>query len=117
MALRLVIVDDSASYRAAAKALLEFEGFEVVGEVETAAAALPAVRELAPDVVLLDVNLPDGKGPDVASSLRDGGVSSAIVLVSSKEDAVAGMSLEESGARGFIPKAELNGERLMALVG
>ena len=113
----LLIVDDHPSFRASARELLESEGFDVVGEAEDGASALAEVRRLAPDVVLLDVQLPDMNGFAVASELTANGPGSAIVLVSSRDGADFGPLVLESGACGFIPKGELSGARLTALIG
>ena len=74
-------------------------------------------RDLGPDLILLDVQLPDIDGFDVASRLMDGEDGPMIVLTSSRDGADFGPLIERSGARGFIPKAELSGERLRALTG
>jgi CheY-like chemotaxis protein len=111
----VLIVDDHPSFRANARALLEAEGFEVVGEAEDGASALRAVHELSPELVLLDVQLPDLDGFEVARRLtEDGGP--AVVLVSSRDGSDFGPLVERSGARGFIPKAELSGAALSALL-
>jgi len=107
----VLIVDDHPSFRSSARALLESEGFDVVGEAEDAASALTAVRALHPDVVLLDVQLPDGDGFEVCEALaRDG--APRIVLVSSRDRTDYGDCVECSGAVGFIAKAELSGAAL-----
>ena len=107
----VLIVDDHPSFRATARALLESEGWQVVGEAEDAASALTAVRDLRPDVVLLDVQLPDGDGFEVCEELaRDS--APRIVLVSSRDKADYGECVECSGAAGFIAKAELSGDAL-----
>jgi CheY-like chemotaxis protein len=111
----VLIVDDHPSFRASARALLEAEGFEVVGEAEDGASALRAVIELSPELVLLDVQLPDLDGFEVARRLTDGG-GPAVVLVSSRDGSDFGPLVERSGARGFIPKAELSGAALSALL-
>jgi DNA-binding NarL/FixJ family response regulator len=113
----LLIVDDHPSFRASARELLEAEGFEVVGEAEDGASALEAIDRLRPDVVLLDVQLPDMNGFEVASKVTANGSGSAIVLVSSRDGSDFGPLVLESGARGFIPKGELSGERLTHLIG
>jgi CheY-like chemotaxis protein len=111
----VLIVDDHPSFRANARALLEAEGFEVVGEAEDGASALLAADELSPELVLLDVQLPDLDGFEVARLLTQGG-GPAVVLVSSRDGSDFGPLVERSGARGFIPKAELSGAALSALL-
>ena len=117
MAITLLIVDDHPSFRAMARELLEAEGFEVVGEAEDGASALAAIHELHPDVVLLDVQLPDMNGFEVAAKVTSNGSGAVIVLVSSRDGSDFGPLVHESGARGFIPKGELSGSRLAALIG
>jgi DNA-binding NarL/FixJ family response regulator len=117
VAITLLIVDDHAGFRAAARQLLEAEGFDVVGEAEDGASALEAIGRLEPDVVLLDVQLPDMNGFDVAAKVTANGSGAAIVLVSSRDGSDFGPLVLESGARGFIPKGELSGERLTDLIG
>ena len=113
----ILIVDDHPSFRASARAILEAEGFEVVGEAEDVASALAAARELCPEIVLLDVQLPDGSGFDVASKLTENGRTCAVVLVSSRDRADYGSLVDESGAIGFIAKADLCGSAVAELVG
>jgi DNA-binding NarL/FixJ family response regulator len=112
----ILIVDDHRSFRATARRVLEAEGFEVVGEVGDGAAAIAAVERLRPDVVLLDVQLPDRDGFEVAASLPKNGRGPAVVLTSSRDVSEFGGLVEQSGARGFVPKAELSGRRLRALL-
>ena len=112
----VLIVDDHPTFRATARALLVAEGFEVVGEAADGASALEAVRELRPQLVLLDVQLPDTDGFAVAARLTTNGHGPAVVLTSSREAADFGPLVLESGARGFVPKAELSGARLAALL-
>jgi DNA-binding NarL/FixJ family response regulator len=111
-----LIVDDHPSFRASARALLESDGFEVVGEAETGAAAIAAAGSLDPEVVLLDVQLPDKNGFEVTRELRANGGSAAIVLVSSREACDYGELIAACGANGFVPKAELSGPALRALL-
>jgi DNA-binding NarL/FixJ family response regulator len=112
----VLIVDDHPSFRATARALLEAEGFEVVGEAENGVNALAAVKQLRPDLVLLDVHLPDFDGFEVATRLTSNGSSSAVILTSSHDGLDYGSLVRQSGARGFVPKAELSGEALTALL-
>jgi DNA-binding NarL/FixJ family response regulator len=116
MARTVLIVDDHPSFRATARMLLESEGFEVIGEAEDGEGALRAVRELAPQVILLDVQLPDIDGFEVAARLTANGDSPAIVLTSSRDVSDLGALGEREGVRGFIPKSELSGAALEALL-
>jgi DNA-binding NarL/FixJ family response regulator len=112
----VLIVDDHPSFRATARRLLEAEGFEVVGEAGDGEAAIAAVERLRPEVVLLDVQLPDMDGFAVAASLPRNGRGPAVVLTSSRDASEFGGLVEQCGARGFVPKAELSGRRLAALL-
>ncbi len=112
----VLIVDDHAGFRANARAVLESEGFQVVGEAASGAEALEAVAGEAPDVILLDVELPDADGFDLAARLTANGSRVNVVLVSSRDYSDFAQLIERSGARGFVPKAELSGPRLAALV-
>ena len=112
----LLIVDDHASFRESARLLLEAEGYDVVGEAEDGRSALSAAESLQPDVVLLDVFLPDVDGFEVASELTGRGLA-VVILTSSRDGGDFGSLVVESGARGFIPKTELSGASLAALMG
>jgi DNA-binding NarL/FixJ family response regulator len=116
MARTVLIVDDHPSFRASARMLLESEGFDVIGEAEDGAGALQAVLELTPQVILLDVQLPDIDGFEVAARLTANGASPAIVLTSSRDVNDLGALAEREGVRGFIPKSELSGAALEALL-
>jgi DNA-binding NarL/FixJ family response regulator len=118
MGLTVLIVDDHPSFRASARATLESEGFDVIGEAADGAAALEAVRALQPDVIVLDVQLPDMTGFDVCAALaaRNGG-RPEIILVSSRDASDYGELVAASCARGFVPKGELSGELVASLLG
>src|SRR6478752_9292410 len=113
---RLLIVDDHAGFRVSARRLLEAEGFTVVGEADRARSALPAVAMLQPDVVLVDIALPDGDGFDVCADIVKEHTAT-VVLTSSR--AIAGLQdrMRRSRAHGFIPKSDLSGQALRALIG
>jgi DNA-binding NarL/FixJ family response regulator len=108
----VLIVDDHPAYRAAARTLLEAEGYTVIGESATGAEALTKVAALRPALVLLDIGLPDIDGVEVASRLCGVEDAPIVVLVSSRD--AAGYE-NVCGARGFIPKAELCGDAIAAL--
>ena len=110
----VLIVDDQASFRRLARALLEADGFEVIGEAADGTAAVQAVDALAPDVVLIDVRLPDRSGIDVARELRATSSPPAVVLTSTADYAHAA---DGCGAAGFIPKGRLSGPALRAHLG
>jgi DNA-binding NarL/FixJ family response regulator len=112
----VLIVDDHPSFRATARALLEEEGFEVVGEAANGVHALRAAKELRPDLVLLDVQLPDFDGFEVATRLTRNGGGPAVVLTSSRDFSDFGELVANSGAIGFVPKAELSGAALSNLL-
>jgi DNA-binding NarL/FixJ family response regulator len=112
----VLIVDDHPSFRLTARALLEAEGFEVVGEAADGASAIEAARRLKPEVLLLDVQLPDMDGFVVAQELCRNGWSPAVVLTSSRDLSDFGSLVRTCGARGFVPKAELSGATLSTLL-
>ncbi len=109
-------MDDHPSFRRMARALLESEGFEVVGEAEDGESAVEAVHRLKPEVVLLDVQLPDIDGFEVARRLCQNGSSPAVLLTSSRDASEFGSLVAGCGARGFVPKAELSAEAITALL-
>jgi DNA-binding NarL/FixJ family response regulator len=112
----VVIVDDHAGFRSSARALLEAEGFDVVGEAVDGMSALTVIGRLHPRVVLLDVQLPDIDGFEVAERLAGAGDPAAVVLVSTRDASAYRRRLARSPARGFIAKSELSGDALAALV-
>jgi DNA-binding NarL/FixJ family response regulator len=112
----VLIVDDHPAFRASAGALLEAEGFTVIGEAADGGAALDAVTRLRPDIVLLDIQLPGIDGFAVAERLAATPSPPAVVLISSREAFAYGPRLGATPARGFIAKRELSGAALAALV-
>jgi DNA-binding NarL/FixJ family response regulator len=105
--MRVLIVDDSIYFRQAARALLERRGYDVVGEVGSADAAVEAVAGLAPDAVLLDVLLPDGTGFGVCATITAAQPGPAVLLVSSEDFGTCFSLAEQCGARGFVLKSRL----------
>jgi CheY-like chemotaxis protein len=117
MATTLLIVDDDARFRRFARLLLEREGFTVVGEAADGAGALSEVAAHRPQVVLLDLQLPDISGFEVARRIvNGGGEGPAVVLTSSRDGATFAGLTSECGARGFVGKIELSGAALRRLV-
>jgi DNA-binding NarL/FixJ family response regulator len=114
--LTVLIVDDHPSFRAVARMMLETDGFAVVGTEEDGESGVAGALRLEPDVVLLDVELPDIDGFEVAARLRAAGSRAAIVLASSRDRADFGSLVDESGARGFLTKADLSGDAIRRLV-
>lgn len=114
MCLRVVIVDDHARFRAQAAELLELERFAVVGDADTGAGGVELSRRLSPDVVLLDVGLPDADGFDLVPAMHATGA--AVVLTSSRSSRDYGHRVTDSGAEGFIGKADLTGDALRSLL-
>lgn len=112
----VLIVDDHAGFRAAAHLLLEAERFQVVGEAENGAGALAAAADLAPDLVLLDIQLPDVDGIDVAHGLAELLFPPMVVLISSRDRSDYGRRLADAPVRGFISKSELSGALIAELV-
>jgi DNA-binding NarL/FixJ family response regulator len=116
VALTVLIVDDHADFRSFAGALLEAEGFEVVGEAVDGSSAIAEVARLRPGIVLLDVQLPDLDGFAVAEVLAGEAEPPLVVLVSSRDVSSYRRRLAGSRARGFIAKSELSGAALAELV-
>lgn len=108
---RLLIVDDHPSFRSWARELLAQEGFDVVGVAENGASAIDAVSALDPDVVLLDIQLPDMSGFEVAERVA---ASTAVVLTSSRSADDYGLRLRTSSAMGFVAKSDLSGALVAA---
>src|SRR3954453_17642608 len=111
---RVLIIDDHAPFRAAARELLERRGFAVVAEADGAKAGLEAVEALAPDAVVLDIQLPDGSGIDVCRALTAANPALVVLLVSA--DAQYGRWAGDCGAVAFLPKARLASADLVGLL-
>jgi DNA-binding NarL/FixJ family response regulator len=112
----ILIIDDHAPFRVQARAILSADGFSVVGEAPDGTSGLHAARTLRPDLVLLDIGLPDVEGFEVARELAVDGPPPFVVLTSSREASEYGPRLVSSRVLGFIPKDELSGAAIRALV-
>jgi DNA-binding NarL/FixJ family response regulator len=116
MAPTLLIVDDHAVFRSTARALLECDGWDVVGEAGDGTSGLHAAKTLKPDVVLLDVRLPDIDGFAVAERLAAEGDGPAVIVTSSSDDPLYPDRARLSGACGFVAKHDLSGAALHRLL-
>jgi CheY-like chemotaxis protein len=116
VAATVLVVDDHPSFRRFACRLLEAAGFAVVDEARDGASALAAVRALSPDVVLLDVLLPDTTGFELAETLSVDPTGPVVVLTSSRSADDFEISLADSSARGFIAKRDLTAAAFTALL-
>ena len=116
MATTVVIVDDHAVFRRYARRLLEADGFDVVGEAADGSSALALTLMFEPQLVLLDIVLPDMDGFAVAEALAAAAPASCIVLTSSRDADDFGERLHRTSARGFIHKHDLSAARLSALI-
>ncbi|HKZ14380.1 MAG TPA: response regulator transcription factor [Solirubrobacterales bacterium] len=116
MSRRLLIVDDHPGFRRTAARSLGAAGWEVVGEAADGEGALREAERCAPDLVLLDVGLPDISGIEVARRLHDRDPDLAVVVTSTHDRADYGELAARSGARGFVSKLDLDGKTLEALL-
>jgi DNA-binding NarL/FixJ family response regulator len=116
MARRILIVDDHAGFRAAARRLLEADSYDVVGEAPDGESGLDAARSLSPDVVLLDIQLPGIDGFEVAARIAADEDPPAVVLVSTLDPGDVESRLDRGHVRGFLPKDRLSGPALDSLL-
>jgi DNA-binding NarL/FixJ family response regulator len=114
MTVRVLIVDDQAPFRMAARMVVEAtDGFEVVGEAETGEDSVTMAADLAPDLVLMDVNLPGIDGLDATRQILGGaGTPVVVLLLSTYEEAEYAPRAAECGAAAYIPKAVFGPDRL-----
>jgi CheY-like chemotaxis protein len=112
----LLLVDDDAAFRSTARALLTSAGFGVLGEAATGLDALAAAAAIGPALVLLDVQLPDIDGFEVARRLRAQSRPPVVVLISTREAIDYGRRIRDCGALGFITKSSLTPASLRAML-
>ena len=113
---RIVIIDDDPAFLARVRLLLEAEGFVVVGEALSGLAGVAAATDVAHDIVLVDVNLPDIDGFEVVERLAREEGAPPVVLTSIRSAHDFGNLVERSRARGFITKADITGDALIAFL-
>ena len=113
----MLIVDDHGDFRAAARELLEADGYEVIGEAADGETAVREVARLQPAIVLLDIQLPDIDGFTVAERVASIPRPPIVVLISSRDASVYGDRLARAPVRGFISKVRLSGVSLAEIVG
>jgi DNA-binding NarL/FixJ family response regulator len=114
---RILVIDDNTAFRGALCKVLDTECFTVVAEAVTGASGVQLAREHEPDLVLVDVQLPDTDGFDVAEQLAGLDLPMEVILTSGLHLSDLGTLVAESSARGFIPKAELSVGAIKALLG
>lgn len=117
MARTVLLVDDHPGFRRMARLLLQSGGYDVVAEAGTAGEALTSARDLEPDLVLLDVLLPDGNGADLAGVLAALPHPPGVVLTSSYDGGGLAARLVDLPVLGFVPKDQLTAGRLAELFG
>jgi DNA-binding NarL/FixJ family response regulator len=115
MTVRVLIVDDQAPFRMAARMVVDAtDGFEVVGEAETGEDSVTMAMELAPDLVLMDVNLPGIDGLEATRRILAGDAPPIVLLLSTYEEEEYAPRAAECGAAAYIPKAVFGPDRLEA---
>jgi DNA-binding NarL/FixJ family response regulator len=112
----VLVVDDHQGFRSRARLLLESDGYEVIGEAADGRSAVDEARRLDPDLVLLDVQLPDLDGFEVAAQITGGAGGPTVVLTSSRDWSDSRELLARSGASGFVPKDQLSGATIAELL-
>ena len=116
MTTRLLLVDDHAVVRSGLKMLFENEkDMEIVGEADTASGALEEARRLKPDVILMDIGLPDMSGIDATREIKKHLADVAIVALTIHEDEEYFFKMLEAGASGYVPKRAAPEELLTAI--
>lgn len=116
MPVTILIADDHAGFRTSARALLESSGYVVVGEAETGAQAISETARLSPDVLLLDVQLPDADGIAIAQRILELPAGPLVILTSGRTRSDIGGRLDRAGACGFIHKPDLSRSAIEGLL-
>ena len=113
---RILVVDDNAAFRGALSQVLDTDCFVVTATAATGASGVQLAREHEPDLVIVDVQLPDTDGFDVAEQLAGLDLPLEVILTSGLDSSDLGTLVAASSARGFIPKAELSAQAIDALL-
>jgi DNA-binding NarL/FixJ family response regulator len=116
--LRCLIVDDNASFLAAARELLEDQGFDVLATANSGEVALKHVAEQRLDLALIDIDLGEESGIDVAHRIFDAmsGLAPKIILISARDESEYGDLIDSSPAVGFLAKTDLTGAAIRSLL-
>ncbi|MGH2812571.1 MAG: response regulator [Actinomycetota bacterium] len=113
MTVRVLIVDDQEPFRSVARTVVDLtDGFEVVGEAESGEEAVEKTRELDPDLVLMDVNLPGINGLEATRQILSDSDRTVILVLSTYEAEEYAPQVAEAGAADYIPKSEFGPDRL-----
>jgi two-component system response regulator NreC len=116
MAIRLILVDDHEVVRSGLRMLLQGEpDVDIVGEFSTAGEAIDQIPELEPDVVIMDIGLPDRTGIEATSEIKRKSAETAIVALTIHEDEEYFFKMLEAGASGYVPKRAAPDELLTAI--
>ena len=117
VSLRCLIVDDNALFLEGAAALLRREGLDVIGVASNSAQAIQLASELRPDVTLVDIDLGDEDGLEVARQLSDiSPVHSKVILISTHSEDDLAHLIAMSPALGFVPKTRLSAQAIRDLL-
>ncbi|MDQ8043281.1 MAG: response regulator [Solirubrobacteraceae bacterium] len=116
MPVSILIVDDHDGFRRRAARALEADGFAVIGQAADLASGLAEAARLHPDVVLLDIHLPDGCGMEFAPKFAAQAPGAQVILTSTYDAHDVSHVIGEPGIAGFLPKSELSGDALAALL-
>lgn len=112
MANSVLIVDDAVFMRMMVKDILEKNGFEVVGEAENGLKAVEAYKELTPDIVTMDITMPEMSGIDALKAIRKIDPAAKVIMCSAMGQQAMVMDAIKAGAKDFIVKP-FNGDRVV----
>ncbi len=116
MSRSIVIIDDNPGFRASARRVLEDEGCLVLAEAGDGESGVELVLEHSPDIAIVDIQLPGMDGFEVTRRIGASATAPAVVLTSSRDRSDFGSLVEQSPARGFVPKSRLSAGAVEALI-